>query len=82
MKSRLRDIQRRSAGIPCVGKFKNGRGDFYDQESINGKTVLVRFSIWSITPDTAQSEQAFSDDGGKTWETNWVNKYTRIAPSG
>ena len=54
------------------------RGDFYDQESINGKTILVRFSIWGITPDTAQSEQAFSDDGGKTWETNWVNKYTRI----
>jgi hypothetical protein len=67
-------------GIPCVGEFKNGRGDFYDQESINGKTILVRFSIWGITPDTAQSEQAFSDDGGKTWETNWVNKYTRLAP--
>ena len=67
-------------GIPGVGEFKNGRGDFYDQESINGKTILVRFSIWSITPDTAQSEQAFSDDGGKTWETNWVNKYTRLAP--
>jgi hypothetical protein len=67
-------------GIPAVGEFKNGRGDFYDQESINGKTILVRFSIWGITPDTAQSEQAFSDDGGKTWETNWVNKYTRLAP--
>jgi len=74
--------KRGALGIPCVGEFKNGRGDFYDQESINGKTILVRFSIWSITPDTAQSEQAFSDDGGKTWETNWVNKYTRIAPSG
>jgi hypothetical protein len=66
--------------IPGVGEFKNGRGDFYDQESINGKTILVRFSIWGITPDTAQSEQAFSDDGGTTWETNWVNKYTRLAP--
>ena len=65
-------------GIPNVGEFKNGRGDFYDQESINGKSVLVRFSIWGITPDTAQSEQAFSDDGGKTWETNWINRYTRI----
>jgi hypothetical protein len=66
--------------IPGVGEFKNGRGDFYDQESVNGKTILVRFSIWGITPDTAQSEQAFSADGGKTWETNWVNKYTRLAP--
>ena len=43
-------------------------------------SILVRFSICGITPDTAQSEQAFSDDGGKTWETNWVNKYTRLAP--
>ncbi len=65
---------------PGVGEFKNNRGDFYDQESINGKTILVRFSIWGITPDTAQSEQAFSEDGGKTWETNWVNKYARLAP--
>ena len=63
---------------PLRRSFKNGRGDFYDQESINGKTILVRFSIWGLTPDRAQSEQAFSDDGGKTWETNWVNKYTRI----
>jgi hypothetical protein len=36
------------------------------------------FCIWGVTPDIAQSEQAFSDDGGKTWEVNWVTKYTRI----
>ncbi|MCU1284010.1 MAG: hypothetical protein JWO13_360 [Acidobacteriales bacterium] len=66
-------------GIPSVGEFKNGRGEFYDQEEINGKFVLVRFSIWPISPDTAQSEQAFSNDGGKTWETNWINKYTRLS---
>jgi hypothetical protein len=64
-------------GIPSVGEFKNGRGDFYDYEPINGRSVLVRFSIWRISDDTAQSEQAFSDDGGKTWEVNWINKYTR-----
>ncbi|MGI8769825.1 MAG: hypothetical protein ACR2JE_00130, partial [Acidobacteriaceae bacterium] len=65
-------------GIPNAGEFKKGRGDFYDYEFINGKSVLVRFSIWSITPDTAQSEQAFSGDGGKTWEVNWINRYTRV----
>jgi hypothetical protein len=64
-------------GIPGVGEFKDGRGDFYDLEPINGRSVLVRFSIWGITADTAQSEQAFSDDGGKTWEVNWINRYTR-----
>jgi hypothetical protein len=64
-------------GIPNIGEFKNGRGDFYDQETINGKSILIKFSIWEITTDTAQSEQAFSDDGGKTWEVNWINRYTR-----
>jgi len=65
-------------GVPGVGEFKNGRGDFYDQEPIGGRSVQVRFSIWGITADTAQSEQAFSDDGGKTWEVNWINRYTRL----
>jgi hypothetical protein len=64
-------------GIPGIGEFRNGRGDFYDQESIGGRSLLVRFSIWGITPNTAQSEQAFSADGGATWEVNWVNHYTR-----
>jgi hypothetical protein len=64
-------------GIPAVGEFRNGRGDFYDQEQINRKSVLVRFSIWAIGENAAQSEQAFSDDGGKTWEINWINRYTR-----
>jgi hypothetical protein len=68
-------------GIASVGEFKNERGVFYDQEPINGKSVLVRFSIWGITANTAQSEQAFSDDGGKTWEVNWINRYTRESTS-
>jgi BNR/Asp-box repeat len=65
--------------VPCIGEFKNGHGEFYDQEEINGKYILVRFSIWSTGPERAQSEQAFSDDGGKTWEVNWINKYTRVS---
>lgn len=64
--------------IPGVGQFKNGRADFHDQGQVNGRFVLVRFSIWGMDEDSAQSEQAFSDDGGKTWETNWINKYTHI----
>jgi hypothetical protein len=64
--------------VPGVGQFKNGRVDFYDYELINGRSVLVRFYMWSIDADAAQSEQAFSDDGGKTWEVNRINKYTRV----
>jgi hypothetical protein len=63
---------------PTVGEFANGRGVFYDQEPINGRTVLVR-NVWSdITPTSCHFEQAFSDDWGKTWETNLITTDTRI----
>jgi hypothetical protein len=68
--------------VPGVGVANNGRIDFYDQETLNGKAIWVRFSIWGISPDTAQSEQAFSVDAGKTWELNWVNHYTRVRTIG
>ena len=63
--------------VPMIGEFNNGRAVFYDQEPFNGRTIWVRFTMFSISPNSAQSEQAFSDDGGKSWETNWINKYTR-----
>ncbi len=63
---------------PAVGEFKNGKGDFYDQEQYNGRAILVRI-VWSdITPTSHKFEQSFSDDGGKTWETNFVADLTRI----
>jgi hypothetical protein len=63
---------------PTIGDFKNGRGEFYDQETYKGRTILLRFTFVSLSPVTARSEQAFSADGGKSWETNWINNYTRI----
>jgi len=62
--------------ISGVGEFKDGRIDFYDQEPLNGRAILVRFSVYSTGPSTHVSEQAFSADGGKTWEVNWINRYT------
>ncbi len=64
--------------VPMFGEFKNNRGEFYDQEPFNGRTILVRFIFFPLTKDSGRSEQAFSDDGGKTWETNWINTYTRV----
>ncbi len=58
--------------IPSVGEFRNGRADFYDQETYNGRAILLRFSISEITATTCHFEQAFSADGGKTWETNFI----------
>jgi len=57
---------------PAIGEFKNGRGEFYDQELLNGRPIYVRFLISEITPDSCHFEQAFSVDGGKSWETNWI----------
>jgi hypothetical protein len=56
----------------AVGEFKNGRGDFYDQETFNGRSILVRFSVSDITPNSCHFDQAFSADGGKTWEVNFI----------
>ena len=67
-----------SLSQPTVGEFKNGRGEFYDQETFNGRVILVRFVISDITPNSCRFEQAFSDDGGKTWEVNWIATDTRM----
>ena len=64
--------------IPTIGEFKNGRGEFYDQETLNGRAVLVRFVISDITANSCHFEQAFSDDGGKTWEVSWIATDTRV----
>jgi hypothetical protein len=63
---------------PTIGEFKDGRGEFYAQETLNGRAIFVRFVISDITPNSIHFEQAFSDDGGKTWEVNWIANDTRI----
>lgn len=63
---------------PLIGEFKNGRGEFIDQETYNGKAILVRFSVSDITLTSCRFEQAFSDDGGKTWEVNFIVTETRV----
>jgi hypothetical protein len=62
---------------PMVGEFQEGKGEFYDQESLGGRTIFARNRFLDITPNSCRFEQAFSDDGGKTWETNWVMTFTR-----
>ena len=64
--------------IPTIGEFKDGRGEFYNQDTLNGRSILVRFVISDITPNSCRFEQSFSADGGRTWELNWVAVDTRI----
>jgi len=63
---------------PLFGEFRNKRGEFFGQDTLGGRTILVRFIIACATPDRCRFEQAFSADGGATWEDNWIATDTRI----
>ena len=63
---------------PQIGEFKNGRGEFLAQDTINGKVVLIRYVWTNLTTPTPHFEQSFSNDGGKTWEVNWITDQTRV----
>ena len=69
---------RRSGALdpPVYGSFAGDRGVFLGEDTFEGRRILVRF-IWSeITSGTPRWEQAFSEDDGDTWETNWVMEFT------
>jgi hypothetical protein len=58
---------------PAVyGGFRDGVGEFYGDDQLGGRPIKVRFLIFRQGPDKARFEQAFSADGGTTWETNWI----------
>lgn len=62
---------------PVIGSFEDGTGVFEGDDTLDGRPILVRF-IWSrVTTPNPRWEQAFSDDGGETWETNWIMDFSR-----
>ncbi len=63
--------------LPLVGGFKDGRGEFLNHDTLNGKPIMARFIISDLAADTFKLEQAFSPDEGKTWEVNWIATFTR-----
>lgn len=65
---------------PVFGGFANGRGEFYGLENLEGREVLVRFVISGVAVDSARFEQAYSQDGGESWEVNWIATDTRVKP--
>jgi hypothetical protein len=62
---------------PVKGRFENGVGTFYANDKLNGKPILVRFTWSKMTATSAHWEQAFSPDGGKTWEINWYTDFKK-----
>jgi hypothetical protein len=62
---------------PVTGTFSDGRGDFYGDDTHDGKPIKAHF-IWTGTATaTPRWEQEFSADGGRTWETNWIMEHAR-----
>ena len=66
-------------GAPMVGGFEGGRGLFYNQEMLGNRAIMVRFIFSAFTPRSFRIEQAFSADGGKSWETNWISDFRKTA---
>ena len=66
-------------GVPTVGHFEGGRGEFFDREDFNGRPIAVRFVFSDITPRSFRFEQSFSGDDGRTWEPNWIATFNRAA---
>jgi hypothetical protein len=66
---------------PLFGKFISGRGEFFDTETYDGRAIMVRITWSEFTPTTHHLEQSFSEDGGRTWESNLKVTLTR-APDG
>ena len=63
--------------VPVVGRFVDGVGTFLAEDTFEGRPIVVRF-LWTRTDTPSPRwEQAFSEDGGTTWETNWEMDFTR-----
>jgi hypothetical protein len=63
---------------PMSGRFENGRGLFFGLDTCEGRPIDARLVWCDITPVSCRWEQAFSTDGGKSWETNWIMTFDRL----
>lgn len=73
------DARRQTIDPPVRGGFRDGKGIFVGDDVLRGMPVRVRFEWSDITPTSAHWEQAFSPDGGRSWEMNWSMEFTRLA---
>lgn len=64
---------------PVLGGFRGDAGLFEGDDELGGRPIRVRFTWSRITTPTPRWEQAFSGDGGETWETNWIMDFRRVA---
>jgi hypothetical protein len=81
--SRQRSIYGASAksGVfdpPQVGRFDGNRGEFHASDTFHGRAIYIRYFWQKVTPTSTHFEQAFSSDGGETWEVNWIYDGSRL----
>jgi hypothetical protein len=62
---------------PVVAEFNENRGEFYDQEQYKGRSILVALRLVKYLAEVCAYGKAFSADGGKTWEINWICELSR-----
>jgi len=70
-----RSIQRGTWGSRQA--FHGNRGEFFHQETLRNRVILVRYVWLNISPKSSRMEQSFSPDGGDTWEVNWICELSR-----
>jgi hypothetical protein len=75
----LGDTARHALDVPVVGRFVDGVGTFLADDTFHGEPIVVRFTWSDITRTSSEWEQAFSSDGGTTWEPNWTMSFTKSA---
>jgi hypothetical protein len=63
---------------PQIGQFEGNHGEFYASDMHEGRAIYIRYVWQNVNPTTTHFEQAFSADGGKTWEVNWIYDGTRL----
>jgi len=76
------DSRRGRLDPPLIGGFDGDVGLFHGDDTFAGRAIRVRFIWRALGPTEASWEQAFSQDDGKTWETNWFMRFARTEQTG
>ncbi len=67
---------------PVRGKFVDHIGLFYADDVLDGQAIKVRFTWFALPGQAPAWEQAFSSDGGLSWETNWQMTFYPVDSAG
>ena len=63
-----------------IGEQRGRDIELYSTDTAGGRAILVK-GLWSeIEPDSHRYTEAYSDDGGRTWQTAFDARLTRIRP--